>query len=280
MKKPKICNDITNIFAKLCSSVDYDPRVRYDTSLEYYANQVPVLPKPNVGDNKKAVVVKSDGSYELKSVETTAADIVTATAQMTAQQIADTRHNIGAEIEKFVIIVSYDNEEEMYVADKSFSDIEAAYNAGKILQCYLAPDAVLHSLVYLESDASAIFISIVPDIDENGSVCSQLSVIVFDSPTDCSVEQYKYLPEPAIFTNLSSTNVTLSAQANVVYKYGTLSTLNISSFPATGKFWIWFTSGATPTTTTGIANFTAEANKLYKITVEDGYATYDSWPTS
>ena len=87
-------------------------------------------------------------------------------------------------------------------------------------------------------------------------------------------------PAPTVVTDPSSTSITLEAAANTVYNYGTLTSLTVSSFPATGKFWIWFTSGATATTTVGIANFTAEANKVYKITVENGYATYDSWATS
>ena len=87
-------------------------------------------------------------------------------------------------------------------------------------------------------------------------------------------------PAPTVVTDLSSTSITLEAAANTVYNYGTLTSLTISSFPAQGKFWIWFTSGATATTTVGIANFTAEANKKYRIFVENGYATYDSWATS
>ena len=92
-------------------------------------------------------------------------------------------------------------------------------------------------------------------------------------PIDLSAYELK----PTTVTDLSSTSVTLAATANTIYKYGELASLTISSFPADGSFWVWFTSGATPTTTVGIANFVAEANKRYKITVEDGYATYDSW---
>lgn len=87
-------------------------------------------------------------------------------------------------------------------------------------------------------------------------------------------------PAPTVVTDLSSTSITLEAAANTVYNCGELTSLTVSSFPAQGKFWIWFTSGATPTTTVGIANFTAEANKVYRIYVENGYATYDSWATS
>lgn len=65
MKKPKIFNDITNIFAKLAGSSDYDPRVKYDTALEYYANQIPILPPPKDGDSGKVVAVNSNNAYHL-----------------------------------------------------------------------------------------------------------------------------------------------------------------------------------------------------------------------
>ena len=72
--------------------------------------------------------------------------------------------------------------------------------------------------------------------------------------------------------------VTITPADNHIYQCGELSSLTISNPPATGKYSIVFYSGATPTTTVGIENFAAEANKRYKITVEDNYATYDSWP--
>lgn len=64
---------------------------------------------------------------------------------------------------------------------------------------------------------------------------------------------------------------------NTIYQCGELTSLTITDPPSTGKFWIWFTSGATATAVTGIDNFTPEANKVYRISVENGYATYDSW---
>lgn len=77
---------------------------------------------------------------------------------------------------------------------------------------------------------------------------------------------------------VSGTTPTIEPQANTIYKCGELTSLTISNPPATGKYSIVFFSGATPTATVGIENFVAEANKRYKITVEDNYATYDSWP--
>lgn len=77
---------------------------------------------------------------------------------------------------------------------------------------------------------------------------------------------------------VEGTTPTITPAANTIYECGELTSLTISNPPATGKYSIMFFSGATPTTTVGIENFTAEANKRYKITVEDNYATYDSWP--
>lgn len=78
--------------------------------------------------------------------------------------------------------------------------------------------------------------------------------------------------------NVTGTTPTITPAANHDYQCGELTSLTISNPPAEGKYSIIFYSGANPTATVGIENFTAEANKRYKITVEDNYATYDSWP--
>lgn len=85
------------------------------------------------------------------------------------------------------------------------------------------------------------------------------------------------LDAPIVVT-VSGSDVTITPAANTVYHCGELASLTVSNPPATGKYSIVFFSGAAPTTTVGIENFAAEANKRYKITVEDNYATYDSWP--
>lgn len=77
---------------------------------------------------------------------------------------------------------------------------------------------------------------------------------------------------------VSFTAPIITPAANTIYKCGELTSLTISNPPATGKYSIIFFSGATATATVGIENFVAEANKRYKIKVEDNYATYDSWP--
>ena len=77
---------------------------------------------------------------------------------------------------------------------------------------------------------------------------------------------------------VEGTTPTITPAANTIYECGELTSLTISNPPATGKYSIIFYSGVAPTATVGIENFVAEANKRYRITVEDNYATYDSWP--
>ncbi|MEE3459850.1 MAG: hypothetical protein VZQ75_08365 [Candidatus Faecousia sp.] len=77
---------------------------------------------------------------------------------------------------------------------------------------------------------------------------------------------------------VEGTTPIITPAANTVYKCGTLDSLTISNPPASGKFSIIFYSGATATVVSGIDNFTVEASKRYRIDVEDGYATFASWP--
>lgn len=94
-------------------------------------------------------------------------------------------------------------------------------------------------------------------------------------PIDLSAYELKPTQEYPV-----GSSVTITPAANTIYNCGELVSLTISNSPAEGKYSIIFFSGANPTATVGIANFAAEANKRYKITVEDGYATYDSWGVS
>lgn len=86
----------------------------------------------------------------------------------------------------------------------------------------------------------------------------------------------QYVDGVKVYVGLS--NASITPLANRVYNCGTLTSLTISNPPATGKYSIIFFSGATATVVTGIDNFTVEANKRYRINVQDGYATFDSWP--
>ena len=82
---------------------------------------------------------------------------------------------------------------------------------------------------------------------------------------------------------VTGTTASIEAAANTIYECGELTSLTITSFPATGEFTIKFDSGATPTTftePTGMImpdNFSIEANKHYEINVSNGYAVEADW---
>lgn len=246
--KPKIWNDITNIFAKWAGSEDYDPRVKYDTSLEYYGNQVPVLPKPRNGDTGKAVIAKADGGYELKNASDQMAVHYTEDTGKTDAQKAQARANIGA--------VSRSEIGTVFTYKGSVATIEDLPSTGNSVG----------DVWFVESELGN-FVWLIDELNPTGFWDE------FGQPIDLS----NYLMKPTEVTDLSSTSITLTAAANTYYTYGELTALTISSFSATGTFWIVFVSGATATTVTGIDNFTPETNKRYKVTVENGYATFDAW---
>ena len=95
--KPKIVTRLANIFAKLAGSSDYDPSVKPLTPIEYYADQIPVTPKPGDGDNGKVPVV-SNGAYSLSSVSgIIPTDVVRTVSQdFTSQEQGIARGNIDA----------------------------------------------------------------------------------------------------------------------------------------------------------------------------------------
>ena len=78
----------------------------------------------------------------------------------------------------------------------------------------------------------------------------------------------------------------ITPENNSYYQCGTITSLTVTSSPATGAWSVEFTSGATPTTTTfpatvlGLEDFAAEANTIYEINVLDNRAVVGSWAVS
>lgn len=85
---------------------------------------------------------------------------------------------------------------------------------------------------------------------------------------------------------VSGTTPTITPAANTIYNCGELSSLTVSSSPASGAYSIVFTSGATPTVTSfpasilGLESFASAANTLYEINVLDNRAVVGSWAVS
>ena len=158
----------------------------------------------------------------------------------------------------------------VYSADKTFAEIYAAKEAGKIVLAMM--DQVCYQPSELEVDY-ATFINNGLSPDGDYSVVNRLRVDENDAWT---ANDATFIPEENV-VYVTGATPSIAAADNTVYKCGTLTSLTVSSFPASGKFEIIFYSGATASTVTGIDNFTPEANKRYRIRVEYGYATFDSW---
>ena len=235
-----------------------------------------ILFNPSSAVDQSVLLIEGDQSQNV---------ILRGVASPTANNDAATKQYVDNLIgsNSFIITVTYDALNDVYTGDKTFDEIEAAYTAGK--SCVVLNGS---SYAYLSDYDTTMFVFIRPYIDDHDSPVLKLAAEMFcvEDSNDWTVyDQIVSAPESLEFYDASSTSITLAAQVNTEYHYGELTSLTVSSFPAQGKFWIWFTSGSTATVVTGIDNpdgtpFAPEASKVYKITVENGYATYDSWSTT
>lgn len=85
---------------------------------------------------------------------------------------------------------------------------------------------------------------------------------------------------------INTGTATIDAEDSTLYICGTMSSIEINSFPSTGIWSVIFTSGTTATVfvpATGMVmpnDFSVEANKRYEINVMDGYAVVAEWSTT
>jgi hypothetical protein len=191
--------------------------------------------------------------------------------------------DVGAEPEKFVVTVT-DDGQGGYTADKTFAQISAAYDAGKIIQAVL--EATMFPLISIAygpfGDGSAMFSA----TSTPGVRATTFTLLCNYDGNNDSWSYYEV--ESAIAKDYSrqiTANVNITPEDNVVYNCtaAALTSLTITNPPATGEYSIVFTSGATPTTTTfpsailGLEDFAAEANTVYEINVLDNRAVVGSW---
>ena len=208
------------------------------------------------------------------SSSVTPSDIVAATGIMTEQQAADTVSNLGVK-DNFVINVSMSGGPPH--ADKSFAEINAAYNDGKCLSVRYS--GYVFTNVWADNVSIEQAFKFIYLIGDDRTAKHQAVIMLLEvNSSDIWDYQSYIIMKDIVHRDIVGTTPTIEPAANTIYNCGTLTSLTISNPPATGKYVIIFYSGATATTTVGIENFVAEANKRYKITVEDNYATYDSWP--
>lgn len=91
---------------------------------------------------------------------------------------------------------------------------------------------------------------------------------------------------PATVVAVSGAAPTIAAADNTIYECGELTSLTVSTIPASGDFIIRFTSGSTATTTNLPVTmvfpeaFASKANTRYEISVSNGYALAVGWPAA
>lgn len=220
-----------------------------------------------------------NGYWEQLGTEgVTAASVASAIGDMTAQQAATTRGNLGAEPEKFVVTITYDDQNDEYTADKTVAEMYAAYQAGKNLV------ALFNNLEYILCSVTSDPMVSFTNIETSGSNFVVRGIDIDD--TDLIVV-YHHIAKPRVTINSNST-ANLTPEDNRIYNFtaAALTSLTITNPPATGTYVIKFNSGSTPTTTTipstihGLESFAAEANTHYEINVEDNYAVVGKWAIS
>lgn len=167
-----------------------------------------------------------------------------------------------------LFIVTVDTSSTPYTADKTYAEVSAAISAGKMV-VYIGPgfqaatiqpgSGVIYAYGIIRSGVNPLLVTL-----QHTAVSLTISTVGLEAA-------------PTVVSVSGSTPTLDIAENNCIYNCGELTSLTITAFDNPGKFWIWFTSGATPTTVTGIDNFTPEANKKYRVFVENGYATADEW---
>ena len=180
----------------------------------------------------------------------TPAGIVTATGQMTSEQKSQTKTNLG-----IGSVFSFKGD----VA--TIADLPSTGNS-------------VGDVYFVESEL-ANFVWLVDDLNPDGFWDE------FGQPIDLSAYQQK-----VVVVDVTGATPTVTPENNKRYQCGTLTSLTISTPPATGEYSIVFTSGATATTTTipatvlGLENFAPEINTIYEINVLDNRAVVGSWAVS
>ena len=179
------------------------------------------------------------------------------------------------------VIVNVDMDTNPATADESYSEIVDAILAGKTVVFAVTLSLAKFELTTIVFAGGVIFAS---GVTRYGYATGLIS-LSYESDGTISINTSEVQMTPSVL-NVSGDSQTIHPEDNTRYVCGTLTSLTITSPPATGAYTIVFTSGATATTTTfpatilGLEDFAAAANTLYEINVLDGRAVVGSWAVS
>lgn len=232
---------------------------------------------------------------------------------LTPSEQARARQNIGAAEEFMVFIVGPDEPGTGYECTVSRNDILSAINNGKNPICIFTPigsSSIYYGIVNANPTLGTVTVS-VPIFSAATSLAPTEIyniAIMDDSGSDrvyVNLNNYRLLPETSMLDSgkipvvgsqgipawsylvnvntVSGSTPTIAPADKNVYNCGELTSLTLSSPPATGAYSIVFTSGSTPTTITGasgilgLESFTPAASMVYEINVLDNRAVVGSW---
>lgn len=217
-------------------------------------------------DNKDIVVLAGKGSSGGGGGEVTPASIVTATGQMDGTQKATTRSNLGAEAKKLVVTVTKSGS--VYSVDKTYAQINAAYQAGASVVFWYGGNAIAY---FDDSGVEDAFIAEICHYGSNGPELVMIAV----TESDTVVGGEYLLQKAPTESTVSGATPSVAAADNRLYNCGEVTTLTITSLPDNGLFTVLFASGATATqivwpqdaTVELPEGQTIEANRIYELSV-------------
>lgn len=258
-------------------------------------------------------------AQKLQARENIGAQVAGSYVQYTAQELTASeqtraRANIDAGEAPVIFAVAPDELETGYYCTMSRSDILTAIDEGKIPIMLFTPIGSTDIYVaQVESSSTSIVGYVFQPMSPNSLVNSSVwSIAITDNAGSDLITvnfmEYRWLPAStmadsgkvpivnaqgvALWDNLvtvntvSGTTPTIAPADKNVYNCGELTSLTLSSPPATGAYSIVFTSGSTPTTITGasgilgLESFTPAASTIYEINVLDNRAVVGIWEVS
>lgn len=237
-------------------------------------------------ESKKWYILNGSGEWvPFVPEDGTPEAVLGAFSNMTAEQKAAVLEILGIEeggsgLERF--IVAFTPTLNGYTADKTFAEVAEAVDAGKYVEGQIqTPDDQIQyaPLVTMNDGNAAEFrLATYDDIDV------YLSVIFLGDNDAVTVDELRLVKENIV--QVGGDTPVIAAEANHMYKCGTVTSLSFSAYPSIGSWSVRFTSGSTATTLTMPVNvimpdgFEVEANMTYEINVLDNYALVASWPVA
>lgn len=258
-------------------------------------------------------------AQKLQGRENIGAQVAGSYVQYTRQALSPTeasmaRDNILAGIKPVFLYISPNELGTGYETTVSVSTILSALDNGRYVIASFTPigdtqsyDVALDVNITGATISGYVMIPVSPNALFSTKIYHIAITLVPDSPDSITVNEYEYRLLPAssmtdagkvpvvnsqgvpLWSNLVTVNTVTGATPTIapadknVYNCGELTSLTLSSPPATGAYSIVFTSGSTPTTITGatgimgLESFTPAASTMYEINVLDNRAVVGSW---